>query len=49
MITINEIGSNDNLTDIFTKALSWVMHEFLASGLGLINNSTEGGMLEIEQ
>jgi hypothetical protein len=48
-ITINKIDSNDNLADIFTKALSRVLHEFLTSGLGLVDNSTEGGMLEIGQ
>ena len=46
-IVINEINSNDNLADIFTKTLPRDQHNLLTSRIGFVNAPTEGGMLKM--
>ena len=42
-VCVNEVGSKNNLADVFTKPIARDQHQMLTSRIGLVDNPIEGG------
>ena len=42
-VCVNEVGSKNNLADVFTKPIARDQHQILTSRIGLVGNPIEGG------